>query len=730
MPNSWKSGDHLEIRTLDDVIKKLKVYEPNADVELIRRAYDFAYAAHDGQKRISGGPYIQHPLAVAGLLTEVEADTNAICAAFLHDVIEDTDASEDQVEALFGSEITLLVEGVTKLSKLNFRSREEAQVENLRKMLLAMAKDIRVILIKLADRLHNMRTLNYQSPPKQISIAQETMDIYAPLAHRIGVFRFKWELEDLAFSYLDPEIYKDVANQLKAKRGEREGFIHQTIDQIKQNFDEHNIAADIAGRPKNIYSIWKKMKKQGKELNEIYDKIAIRIIVDEVKDCYGVLGSIHTMWKPLPGRFKDYIATPKSNLYQSLHTTLIGQNGEPFEIQIRTWEMHRTSEYGIAAHWRYKEGSPADRKYDEKLAWLRSILEWQQDVNDTQEFMESLKLDLFDDTVFVFTPNGDIVELAKGSCPVDFAYRVHTEVGNRCTGAKVNGKIVPLDMELKTGDIVSIMTSKNLIGPSRDWLNFVKTSAAKSRIRQWFKREQREENIIKGHDILEKILRKSELNTRDMMKENKLLEVAAKYSIKTVDELFIAFAEGALSPGNFVNKMIDSYFPEKRKTDQFIQDVLPEVGTRQEKTNAALKIEGIDNIAVRLAQCCNPLPTDAVMGYVTRGRGISVHRRDCANLASYWKNEPERLIEVEWLNEKGTFVVELEISAFDRPRLTLDTMNLLADMKIPIISIFSRTVKNGQAVINVKVEIKNLQQLDNILQKVMNIQDVREIRRI
>jgi GTP pyrophosphokinase len=713
---------------IGDVIQLIAAYDPAADAALVRRAYECAERAHTGQTRISGEAYIQHPLHVAQLLTEIEADTVTVCAALLHDVAEDTPFTLEQIEDAFGAPIALLVDGVTKLSRLSFSSREEAQVENLRKMLLAMAKDIRVIIIKLADRLHNMRTLKYQPTQKQISIAQETLDIYAPLAHRIGVFRFKWELEDLSFSYLEPDIYRDIARRLRLRRDERESAISKIIALIRRTLAESGIRSDIAGRNKNIYSIYKKMAKLNKDMDEIYDKEAIRIIVDGIQDCYGVLGIIHTMWKPLPGRFKDYIATPKSNMYQSLHTTLVGQGGEPFEVQIRTWEMHRTSEYGLAAHWRYKEGTAAT-KYDEKLAWLRSILEWQQDVSDTREFMEALKLDLFDDSVFVFTPNSDIIELPKGSCPVDFAYRVHTAVGNRCTGAKVNGKIVPLDHPLATGDIVQILTAKNEAGPSRDWLSFVKTSAARGRIKQWFKRELREEYLIQGHDMLEKALRKSELNTKEMMRENKLLEIAAKFSIRSLEELYVAIADNTLSARQFVNKMLDTYYPEK-KAEQQAPPVLAEAGRSPSDASSALQIKGLENIAIRLAQCCNPLPTDKVLGYVTRGRGVSVHRADCANILNYMKTEKERLIQVEWLDEKGTFVVGFAISAIDRDRLTLDIMNVLADMKIPVYSVFSRVVKNGQATVNVKVEIKSLQQMDTLMQRVLKVQDVTDIRRV
>ncbi|HBQ85455.1 MAG TPA: (p)ppGpp synthetase, partial [Syntrophomonas sp.] len=540
----------------EDIIKKVLKYDPKANTELIERAYDYARQAHDGQKRISGEAYITHPVEVAMILTEIEMDTSSICAALLHDVIEDTSVSYLNIKNDFGEEIALLVDGVTKLSRIQFQSREDAQAENLRKMFLAMARDIRVILIKLADRLHNMRTLSYQPEHKQKEIAQETMDIFAPLAHRLGMFKFKWELEDLAFLYLDPEMYYAVAAKLKAKRQQREEYVNELIEQIRGGLEQIGIEGDIAGRPKNIYSIYKKMIKQMKDIDEIYDKIAIRVVVDQVRDCYGVLGIIHTMWKPLPGRFKDYIATPKSNMYQSLHTTLIGKGGEPFEVQIRTWEMHRTAESGIAAHWRYKEGNVGkDKKFEEKLSWLRQILEWQQEVYDTREFMESLKIDLFDDTVFVFTPKGKVVELPKGACPIDFAYRVHTEVGHQCTGARVNGRIVPLEYEVANGDIVEILTSKNSPGPSKDWLGFVKTSSAKSRIRQWFKREKRQENIIKGRDMLESELRKRHLNSKDLMKDEKMQDIRVRFGYATVDDLYVSLGEGGVTINQLINKL-------------------------------------------------------------------------------------------------------------------------------------------------------------------------------
>lgn len=713
------------------IIERIKAYDPKADTELIERAYNYAMIAHAGQKRISGEPYIIHPVEVALILTEIEMDTQTICAALLHDVIEDTDIGYMSIVNDFGEEIALLVDGVTKLSRINFKSKEDAQVENLRRMFIAMAKDIRVILIKLADRLHNMRTLQFQSERKQKEIAQETMDIFAPLAHRLGVFKFKWELEDLAFSYLDPEMYYEIAKRLKQKRKEREDYVHAIIEQIYSGLEQIGIQADIEGRPKNIYSIYKKMIKQGKDIDEIYDKIAIRVVVNDIRDCYGVLGIIHTMWKPLPGRFKDYIATPKPNLYQSLHTTLIGEGGEPFEVQIRTEEMHRTAEYGIAAHWRYKEGTnPREKKFDEKLSWLRQILEWQQEVKDTNEFMESLKIDLFDDTVFVFTPKGKVIELPKGACPVDFAYRVHTEVGHKCTGAKVNGRIVPLDFPLGNGDIVEILTSKNSPGPSFDWLNFVKTSSAKSRIKNWFNREKRQENIIRGRDLLEKELKKKHFNPKEMLKEDKLQEVSRKFGYNSVDDLFAAIGDGNITVNGVMNKQKELFFHDAHVEDMLPLNITDKALPRREKDTGALRIKGVDDVAIRLSRCCNPLPGDTVLGYITRGRGVSVHRRDCPNLQSYLQHEKDRIIEVEWADDRGIYTVELELKAMDRSRLTTDVMTIIADMRINIHSVFSRATKNNEAIMNFKLEIKDLAQLNAVIQRIHKVKDVLEVRRV
>lgn len=715
---------------LQQILDKVASYDPDANLGLITKAYQYASKAHENQKRISGDPYISHPVEVALILADIEMDAASVCAALLHDVVEDTIVTYQDVVKEFGEEIALLVEGVTKLSRINFKTKQDAQAENLRKMFIAMAKDIRVILIKLADRLHNMRTLDYQSESKQKEVATETQEIFAPLAHRLGIFKFKWELEDLAFSYVDNDTYREVATRLKLKRKQREDYVNELIEQIRSGLDQIGIKAEIKGRPKNIYSIYKKMIKQGKDIDEIYDKIAIRVIVEDIRQCYGVLGIIHTMWKPLPGRFKDYIATPKPNMYQSLHTTLIGQGGEPFEVQIRTWDMHRTSEYGIAAHWRYKEGdSSRERKLDEKLSWLRQILEWQQDIKDTDEFMESLKIDLFDDSVFVFTPKGAVIELPKGSCPVDFAYRVHTEVGHQCTGARVNGRIVPLDYSLNNGEIVEIITSKSSPGPSKDWLNFIKTSSAKSRIKAWFKREKRQVNIMRGHELLEKDLKKKHLDPRELLKEDKLMDIARRFGYTTVDDLLAALGDGTLTVNQVINKQKELYFPDASVED-ILKTTVSRPASHADKENKALRIKGVDDVAIRLARCCNPLPGDQVLGYITRGRGVSVHRQDCPNMQNYMNHEPDRIIDVEWADDRGIYGVELEVRAMDRPRLTTDVMIVIADTKIHINSVYSRITKNNRVIMNFKLEIKDMSHLQAVIQRIQKVKDVMEVKRV
>jgi len=718
----------------DELISAIAEYNPHGDVLLVSRAYLFAQNAHRNQLRNSGERYITHPVETAHILTELELDTITLSAALLHDVVEDTDVTMEEVSAEFGDEVAFLVDGVTKLSRLEFKTKEEAQAENLRKMFFAMAQDIRVVLIKLADRLHNMRTLSHHLPDKQREIARETLEIFAPLAHRLGIFRFKWELEDLSFRYLEPEMYFAIASRLKVKRNEREEYVTHLVEQIRQALEGTEIVADIEGRPKNLYSIYKKMIKQNKDLDEIYDKIAIRVIVDNVRDCYAVLGTIHTLWTPLPGRFKDYIAMPKPNMYQSLHTTLIGKGGEPFEVQIRTWEMHRTAEYGIAAHWTYKEGIQGDKEFDEKLVWLRRILEWQSDVKDTREFMDTLRIDLFADTVFVFTPKGDVVELPRGAGPLDFAYRVHTEVGHRCVGAKVNGRIVPLDYTLNNSDIVEIMTSKQSPGPSRDWLNFVRTSQAKSRIKQYFKREKRQDFVIRGRELLEAELKRNSLDVKELMKDDILGKIAQRLNLRQVDDVFSAIGDGTITALHVTNRLKEEFFPQTRVDDIIEGQILLEQRKKKSSqlvTGNTVRVKGVDNVVVRLSRCCNPLPGDAITGYITRGKGVSVHRLDCPNYVGHLSHEVERIVEVEWADQQnGSYLVELEIVAYNRSRLTTDIMDTVADAHININSVFSRANKNNQALINLKLEIKDLSQLQAVMQRITKVKDVAEVRRV
>lgn len=625
--------------SLEDLLEQVQRYQPQGDLSIIEKAYNFAEKAHEGQSRISGEPYFIHPVAVASILARLELDIPTIAGGLLHDVVEDTKITLVELEKEFGVEIAQLVDGVTKLSRIEFRSKEEQQVENLRKMFLAMAKDIRVVLIKLADRLHNMRTLKHQSAWKQREIAEETLEIFAPLAHRLGIFAIKWELEDLAFRYLEPEQYYHLVEGISMKRREREAYIDQVMNILKERLVEVGIKADIQGRPKHFYSIYKKMKEQGKELSEIYDLIAVRVIVESIKDCYGALGIVHTLWKPIPGRFKDYIAMPKPNMYQSLHTTVMGPQGEPFEIQIRTFEMHRTAEFGIAAHWKYKEGGKGGSKdFDQRLAWLRQILEWQTELRDAREFMETLKIDVFSDVVFVFTPKGDVFELPAGSVPIDFAYRIHSDVGHRCIGSKVNGRIVPLDYTLKNGDIVEILTSKQANGPSRDWLKLVKTSQAKNRIRQWFRKEKREENIARGKEILEKELKKQGLEPGELFKSDRILEVSKRFNFNNPDEFFATLGDGALSPIQVIARVKDDIYKGKKLPDESILTELPaeKKSTGYGKASQGIRVRGVDDVLIRLSRCCNPLPGDPIVGYVTRGRGVSVHRADCPNVTYHY----------------------------------------------------------------------------------------------
>ncbi|HWJ02634.1 MAG TPA: bifunctional (p)ppGpp synthetase/guanosine-3',5'-bis(diphosphate) 3'-pyrophosphohydrolase [Verrucomicrobiae bacterium] len=718
--------------TLEELLAKIRGVNPTADPNLIAKAYDVAEQAHRGQMRHSGEAFIQHPLEVAAILAELELDDITVAAGLLHDVVEDTSIPLAEIEKSFGFEVAQLVDGVTKLSKLEYKSKEEQQAENLRKMFLAMAKDIRVILIKLADRLHNMRTLKYQTPAKQREVAEETLEIFAPLANRLGIQRIKWELEDLSFRYIESEEYYALVEGIAMKRKEREFYINSVIEQIKEKLTSVGIACDIAGRPKHFYSIYRKMVNQHKELGEIYDLTAIRVIVDSVKDCYGALGMIHTMWKPIPGRFKDFIAMPKPNMYQSLHTTLVGPQGEPFEVQIRTWEMHRTAEYGIAAHWKYKENPKlASGDFEQKLSWLRQLLEWQNDLRDAREFMESLKIDLFADTVFVFTPKGDVVELPAGSCLLDFAYRVHTDVGHRCVGAKINSRIMPLDTKLSNGDIVEILTSKQSAGPSRDWLSIVKTSQAKNRIRGWFKKEKRDENILRGKELLEKEIRKLGLEPADVLKPDRILEIAKQFNLVALEDLHASLGDGALTVAKILNKLKDDIARELKRAGIEPEDIQPGVKpyTQYGKPSQGVRVKGVDNILVRFSRCCNPLPGDEIVGYITKGRGVSVHRLDCINIQH--SQDAGRLVDVVWdAQVQATYQVELQIHALDRPRLTLDVMNAVADTKTVINAVNARATKNKMALIHLKIEIRNLEHLEFVVQKIKRVKDIMEVHRI
>ncbi|MFZ3101833.1 MAG: bifunctional (p)ppGpp synthetase/guanosine-3',5'-bis(diphosphate) 3'-pyrophosphohydrolase [Desulfitobacteriaceae bacterium] len=720
--------------TPEELNEKLKNVLPPAQLPKIERAYQFAADAHHGQHRNSGEDYIQHPLEVAMILVDLELDQPTIIAALLHDIIEDTDYNFVDIEKEFGSEVALLVDGVTKLGRIEYKSKVELQVENLRKMFLAMAKDIRVILIKLADRLHNMRTLKYHCLEKQKEIAQETLEIFAPLADRLGIFRIKWELEDLSFRYLKPEEYYDLVEGIALKRREREAQINEVIVQLKLRLDEIGINADIAGRPKHFYSIYRKMVTQNKELSEIYDLTAVRVIVDSVNDCYGALGIVHTLWKPIPGRFKDYIAMPKPNMYQSLHSTLIGAHGEPFEIQIRTWEMHRTSDYGIAAHWKYKEGSKQGaNNFDQKLSWLRQLLEWQHESRDAGEFMESLKIDLFADTVFVFTPKGDVVELPKDSCPIDFAYRVHTDVGHRCIGAKINSRIVPLDTKLSNGDILEILTAKQGNGPSRDWLSIVKTSQAKNRIRAWFKKELREDNIIRGRESLEREVRKLGLDPANVLKNEDVLALAKAHNIQGIDDLYSVIGDGAITANKVLARLREEIAKEERERQQLdaFQHGETKTNSSYGKASQGVRVKGVDNVLVRFSRCCNPLPGDEITGYITRGRGVSIHRRDCENVHKNSQEEQNRVVEVKW-DEKteSNYSVDVQIFGGDRARLVTEVMNVVADTRTHILGINARVGKDKQANILLSIEIRDLDHLNHILQKIRKVKDVSFVERI
>lgn len=718
---------------LEALKKRILEYAPGADVSLVDRAYAYAARAHEGQRRLSGEPYVSHPLAVAHIMADLGLDVVGIAAALLHDVVEDAGVALDDLRREFGEEIALLVDGVTKLSRIQYRSTEDEQVENLRKMFLAMSRDIRVLLIRLADRLHNMRTLSHLPLDRQRVTARETLDIFAPLAHRLGVYRVKMELEDLALRTLEPERYQQLVGMVARRRAEREEFTRTIISELKARLEEAGIKADISGRAKHFYSIYRKMYVQGREFSEIYDLTAIRIIVHTIRDCYAALGIVHSLWKPIPGRFKDFIAMPKPNMYQSLHTTVISPAGEPFEIQIRTWEMHRTAEYGIAAHWRYKEGRhESDRDFEAKLSWLRQLLEWQRDLPDAREFMESLKLDLFSDEVYVFTPKGDVLELPAGATPIDFAYRIHTDIGHRCVGAKVNGRIVPLDYRLQNGDIVEILTSKQLGGPSWDWLSMAKTSGARQKIRQWFKRERRQEHITRGRELLEKELRRHGLQREEALRDDWLEEIARRFSLTSVEELYAALGYGGISANYVAQKLEEELKREEwRATVVEAEEVMKGLRLTQPygRPVDGVRVRGVDNVLVRFARCCNPLPGDSILGYITRGRGVSVHRVDCPNIR-HLSADAGRLIEVAWDDEVAqTFLAGVVVSAFDRPGLLSDVVNAIAETRTNISSVSARADASKTATIDLVLEISSLEQLRHLQEKLSKIRDVFSVSR-
>lgn len=720
----------VEFKHLIDTIHS---YLPKAKCDDVTKAYQLAEEAHKDQRRVSGEPYILHPLAVAQILADMKIDTTTITASLLHDVVEDTSYTLEDIKKMFGKEVAFLVDGVTKLSRLNYRTKEDQQLNSMRKMFLAMAKDVRVVVIKLADRLHNMRTLRYMRSDKQKRIAQETLEIFAPLAHRLGIFNIKWELEDLSFRYLEPDKYYDLVDQMKQKRHVREEIVNEAIDVLKKALDEAHIHCEINGRPKHFYSIYKKMKKDNRDLSQVYDLFAIRVIVDDVKDCYGVLGIVHSLWKPLPYRFKDYIAMPKPNNYQSLHTTVIGTRGQPVEIQIRTWEMHRIAEYGVAAHWRYKEGNQTANKdaFDEKMGWLRNLLEW-QDTSNPKEFVNALKLDAFSDEVFVFSPRGDVIDLPQGAIPIDFAYRIHTDVGHRCVGAKINGKIVPLDYKLKNGDIVEIITSK--VGkPSLDWLNIVGSSESRSKIRSWFKKENREENIAKGLDALERECKRLGHDWKALNVGGRLGRVAKQMNAGSEDDLVAAVGYGGFAVNTVLIKLLELHKKDLQKQEEKTNSLaaLEKLKTKKpvKHNGTGILVKGEPGLLVRLAKCCSPVPGDPIIGFITRGRGVSVHRADCPNV-THGQNDVDRLIDVEWdYDGNERFEVNMEIVAYDRTGIMAEIMATLAEMKISILSVNAKTSDTKNVTIHMGISIKDLAQFEFVATKIRRLKDVYAVER-
>ncbi len=734
MPNT------SDVVTIEEFFEQVKGYLNEAQIDYVRKAYILAADAHKEQRRKSGEPYIIHPIGVASILAGLQMDEYTLAAAFLHDVVEDTEYTYDDIRNIFGGVVANLVDGVTKLGKIAYISKEDRQIENYRKMFLAMARDIRVVLIKLADRLHNMRTMKYMPAHKQQSISRETLEIYAPLAHRLGIHTIKWELEDLAFRYMEPDIYYTLVEQVKTKRREREAMIFEAMDEMRDSLEKANIKCEIQGRPKNFYSIHKKMLRDHKELNEIYDLLAIRVLVDSVKDCYGTLGIVHSMWRPIPGRFKDYVAVPKSNMYQSLHTTVLSAGGQPLEIQIRTFEMHRISEYGIAAHWRYKESGgskPAtgsDKGFDAKLSWVRQLLEWHQDMNDSNDFVNAVKMDIFADEVFVFTPRGDVIDLPVGCCPIDFAYRIHTDVGNRCVGAKVNGRIVPLDFKLSNGDIVEVITSKQANGPSRDWINIVGASDTRNKIKGWFKKERREENIVKGREMLDKEAKRLGYEPKTFASPEKLKEVGTRLRINSDDDLLATLGYGGVTLNSVISKLVEIYKKEQKlNTNKDLSEMLAELKPRKSKAKAShgILVKGEEGIMVKLARCCNPIPGDPVVGYITRGSGVSVHRADCPNVLSNNPDEQSRLIEVAWdISLDAAYKVNILITANDRANLVGDILTITSESKLNIFSMNCKADKNKIATMQFGIDINSLEQLEYVMNRIRRLKGVYSVERV
>ncbi|RBP00082.1 bifunctional (p)ppGpp synthetase/guanosine-3',5'-bis(diphosphate) 3'-pyrophosphohydrolase [Rossellomorea aquimaris] len=723
-----------QVLTPEQVFDKTREYLNDEHVGMVQKAYEYARDAHSEQYRKSGEPYIIHPIQVAGILADLEMDPATVAAGFLHDVVEDTGVSLGEIEEAFNAEVAMLVDGVTKLGKIKYKSQEEQQAENHRKMFVAMAQDIRVILIKLADRLHNMRTLKHLPQEKQRRIANETLEIFAPLAHRLGISKIKWELEDTSLRYLNPQQYYRIVNLMKKKRAEREEYLDDVVNEVKDKLGDVKITAEISGRPKHIYSIYRKMALQNKQFNEIYDLLAVRVVVDSIKDCYAVLGIVHTCWKPMPGRFKDYIAMPKPNMYQSLHTTVIGPKGDPLEVQIRTLEMHQIAEYGVAAHWAYKEGKEANEtvSFEKKLSWFREILEFQNESANAEEFMESLKIDLFSDMVFVFTPKGDVLELPSGSVPIDFSYRIHSEIGNKTIGAKVNGKMVTLDYKLKTGDIIEILTSKHSYGPSQDWLKLAQTSQAKNKIKQFFKKQRREENIEKGRDLVEKEIKNQDFDVKEILNPENIKRVSEKFNFSNEEDMYAAVGYNGITAAQIANRLTEKD-RKKREQEDNLEETMKELNSQpvKRKKDAGVQVEGIDNLLIRLSRCCSPVPGDEIVGFITKGRGVSVHRADCTNVMA--DEVEQRLIPVSWesdRNDRKEYNVDIEISGYDRRGLLNEVLQAVNETKTNISAVSGKSDRNKVATINMSISIQNISHLHKVVERIKQISDIYAVRRI